>query len=355
MSPASTKDPPASTTGCRVFPSHPPEFAIPSVPPAEWSLRALQATDAPLTVWDFLTEPEPHQHHKVELGALVGDPSIEPAPHQGDECRPWLIVAEQPGPFGAERFAVPRLMPSCEWADEVAANEWHESAWRREAEPIPTGQTVIDARAAQPSRRGRPANQPSVVLARLAVVIARDLQGRTPKAVASERETPRDDPANARQNAYRDWREGQKLLGRLGGLPWAAFPNGKLTDRWWQSEEFAAALDVWYGHAYQLAYRNQWERPVGTLSPAQHVVYVLLGLRDGQQLRPETLAAARAALEDDARASDARTSEDQWVARLVLAARLGSRPDPWQVLFDHPVLHEAWSRVCDDGGLSDLP
>lgn len=157
MPQASDRERAATMTKCRVIPSHPPEFVVPSVPPTEWSLRSLQATDAPLIVWDFLTEPEPHQHHKMELRALVGDPSIEPYPHQRGECRPWLVIAEQPGRFGAERFAVPRLMPSCEWADEAAAERWHESAWRGEAEPIPTSETVIDARAAsRPSLAAEP-------------------------------------------------------------------------------------------------------------------------------------------------------------------------------------------------------
>lgn len=187
-----------------------------------------------------------------------------------------------------------------------------------------------------------------MLLARVAVVVACDLHQRELVAIAAERQLDyctAEDPERttrqvlkiegrrqkaqeaARQSAYRDRREGRKLLRELGGLPWAAFPNGKLTDRWWQSEEFAAALDVWYGHAYQLAYRDGWERPVGMLSPAQEVVYVLLHLRDGPQLRPETTADARAALEDDARASDA-WSVDQWVARLVLAVRPGCPPRP---------------------------
>jgi hypothetical protein len=356
MDSASAEELPVSTTGCRVFPSQPPEFAFPSAAPAEWRLRALQAADGPLTVWDFLTEPDPHEHQEIELRALVGEPSIEPYPHERRECRPWLVIAEQPGRLGAERLAVPRLMPSCEWADEAAAERWHESAWRGEAEPIPTGETVVDARAAQPTKPGRRANQQPVLLARVAVVVACDLHQREPVAIAAERQldysASKDSELTARRNVYRDWREGQKLLGGLGGLPWAAFPDGVLPEYWWQTDALSAAIDRWYGHAYQLAYRDQWESPVGTLSPAQEAVYVLLHLRDAEQLRPETLAAARAALETDARASDAQ-SVDQWVARLVLAARPACPTDPSRALHDLPVLREAWSRVRGDAGLGD--
>ena len=346
-----------------MFPSHPPRFVSPSVPPAVWSLRAIHATDGSLTVWEFLTEPEPHQHHERELHAVVGNFPVRPHEQRPEECRPWLVISERVGLLGVERFAVPRLMPSCEWANEAAANAWHEAAFRGEATPISTRQTIIDARAAQPSRSGRPANQQSVLSTRVATVCACDLERRIPAAIAADRqldysktnttqnwhenaERRRKTYEAARQSVYRDLKEGRKLLAQLGGLPWAAFPDGKLTDRWWQTEGFAAALEVWYGHAYQLAlaYRDGWERPVGTLSPAQHVVYVLLRLRDRHQLPPTTLALAQAHLEDDARASDAH-SHIEWVAGLLLAASPGFRFDPEQFARCHPVLQEAWSRA----------
>jgi len=293
-------------------------LAIPSAAPAVWPCAGVDG----LVVWDFLGEPDPHR---------VG------------QRRPWLLVNDRPGPFGAERFAVPRLVPSCEWADQAASDSWHEDAFRGVMAPIPTHETVIDARAAQPSQRGRRANERSVLLARIAVVIECDLRQRSTRDLARERETSGEDAGTAQRNVRRDRQEGRKLLAGLGGLPWAAFPGGELAERWWQSEKFAADLDRWCWHASLLAYRDKWERPVHALSPAQEVVYRLLRLPDGQRLRPETLAVARATLEVDAGASDA-LSVDQWVARLELAARPGC-VDPHQVLHDFPVLREAWSNA----------
>lgn len=316
MHEALTNEHAGSTTGYLVIPSHPREFLIPSAPPAEWSFRAIDE----VVVWEFLIEPDPHRR---------------------GERPPWLVIDEQQGPFGVERLAVPRLIPSCEWVNPAAADQWHESAWRGEAVPIPACEAAIDARDAEPFHRGRRANESPILRVRLAVVIDCDLRQRSPSAIACERKLAPLDEENARRNVYRDRQEGRSVAARLGGLPWAAFPNGRLPERWWQAEEFAAALGQWHWHASQLAYREKWERPVHTLSPAQEVVYNLLRLSDGQCPRPETLAVARARLVADARASDAR-SVDQWVARLESAARPGC-VDPHGLLHHFPVLREAWA------------
>ena len=202
-------------------------LAIPSGSPVVWPWRVVDG----LVVWEFLGEPDPHRRR---------------------QRRPWLVIDEETGPFGVERFAVPRLVPSCEWADQTAIDAWHEDALRGVAAPIPTDETVIDARAAQPTERGRRANTEPILLARLAVVIECDLRQRSRSDLARERETTREKAGTAKRNVSRDHRAGQELLWELGGLPWAAFDDGKLADRWWQCKNFAAALDRWCWHALLL-------------------------------------------------------------------------------------------------------
>ncbi len=283
-----------------------------------------------LIVWGFLAEPQPHLR----------------------ERRPrWLVIAGPgPGPFGAELFAVPQLVPSCEWADAVAIDQWHNLAMKGEADPIATDETIINALAAQPRRKGRKANQPSVLTRRLSVVVACDLHQRSAAAIADERLSDyaktKEPERFARRSVERDQQDAQRLLAEQRGLPWVAFPDGKLPEHWWRTAAFADALDQWDRQACQLAYRDRWERVRGVLSPAQKVVYSFLGCqRKGQRLRPESLTLARAALEDDARTSDA-FSVDQWVARLGAGARF----DIHQAMFDFPELQEAWSRVYGDAG-----
>lgn len=281
--------------------------------------------------------------------------------------RPWLVVSECPGPFGIERFAVPRLMSQCEWPDEAAMDEWHESAWAGTAAAIPTAETPFDARAAEPRRRGRPSNTPPVLGRALAVTVECDLRGRAPStmadnlkpqrqlqplkdvarsAVRAELDRRRRDEETPHRTTRRDRQKCRTTLWQYGGLPWAAFPSGGLPARWWEAQEFAAALARWEWHASLLAYRHKWEQRTPVLSPAEQVVYVFLRL-DGQSLRPETLALARSALEADARASDA-FDVVQWVARLESAARPGC-VDPHQLMFDFPELPQAWSKARGDG------
>jgi hypothetical protein len=311
------------------------------VAPAEWSERAVKAMGAEnrLIVWAFVAEPQPHLRERRP---------------------PWLVIAgSESGPFGAERFAVPRLVPSCEWADKAEIDQWHELAMKGEAKPIATDETVTSALAAQPRRQGRRANPALILARRLDVVVACDLHQRPVADIADERladySKAKDPERFALRSVERDRQDGRRLLAEQGGLPWVAFPNGKLPEGWWLRGEFADALHQWDHHACQLAYRDRWEQLRGVLSPAQEVVYRFLGCqREGQRLRPESLTLAQAILEDDARASDAFCVE-QWVVRLVLAARPGCPADPARALFDHPVLSEAWSRVHGDAGLHDRP
>jgi hypothetical protein len=207
----------------------------------------------------------------------------------------------------------------------------------------------------------------------LAVTVECDLRGRAPSTVAdnlkpqrqrqplkdvassavpAELERRRRDEQNAHRDARRDRQKCRRTLWEYGGLPWAAFPGGALPARWWEAQEFAAALARWEWHASLLAYRHKWGQPTPVLSPAELVVYVFLRLRgelgcpprpQPQQLRPETLALARATLEADARASDA-FNVVQWVARLESAARPGC-VDPHQLMFDYPELPQAWSKA----------
>jgi hypothetical protein len=310
MRAASNQEAPVSRTGIA---------EIPSGGPTEWSVCAVDGVIA----WEFL----------IDDGVNESD----------GRRRPWLVVSEQPGPFGAQRLAVPRLVPQCEWQDDEARQTWHEQAWRGEAVPVVAVETVLDAREATPVRLGRRANAPAILPERLAVTVECDLRDAHLPSLAIVSALRSTDEQSSLRRVSRYRQEGRKLLFELGGLPWAAFPTGKLPARWWEASEFAGALDRWRWHAFELWYRDKWEPPRHALSRAQETVYLLLRLQDAQSLSPESRAVARATLEADVRESDA-LSIDQWVARLESAARPGC-VDPHQLLHDFPVLREAWTSV----------
>jgi hypothetical protein len=140
-------------------------------------------------------------------------------------------------------------------------------------------------------------------------------------------------------------RNGRKVLASAGGLPWAAFENGTLPDRWWCHDAFAAALVTWQGHARQLAYRARWEDPPSSMSMAERAVYLLVAAeRDGSTLRSETAAIARAVLGDDASRSDA-PDVNQWVARLERVATPGCDSHPGELIARFPMLQQEWDRA----------
>ena len=327
-------------TGYAVIPSHDASISIPATPPSHWALRTFDG----LIVWGFLIEPDPRER---------------------GERPPWLVVAEQPGVLGMEKLAVPRLMPECEWETEASADAWHRRAFDGSATPVRCEESAIESYLQGPSARGRRISRKNPV----EVAVGHDLRCRTVPDIV-ERRVPRDPDfheleerglprghleelrnrskrkrENERRNVYRDLQTGRELLAALGAVPWVAFERGRLPNGWWHDGRFFDALVRWHRHSVQLGYRAMWEEPPQLLSPGERAVYVLLASRaDGNALRPETMALVRAALEDDARATDAFT-EDQWVARLDSAARPGRQPSPVQVLVDFPVLHDAWSRV----------
>jgi len=214
-------------TGFHVIPSYPREFQVPSGPPTDWGLAAFYG----LIVWGFLVEPDPHQH---------------------EQSPPWLVIDTQPGPLGAERFAVPRLVPQCEWADEAAGEPWHESAWNGEAVPLTGTQTIVEVLDVEPIARGRRPNPPYVLQRRIAITLERDLQGRSMPDIARDHKLNPDDKVGADRLARRFGQKGRKLLSEHGGLPWAAFADGRLPRHWWQTAQFADALDRWHMHGSQL-------------------------------------------------------------------------------------------------------
>ena len=143
MAQESTQERSPSTTGFHVIPSHPPAFEIPLVAPAEWERTSREGHGG---------------REQTDRVGLRGRAAAAPP----GEATTWLVIAgSESGPFGAERFAVPRLVPSCEWADKAEIDQWHELAMKGEAKPIATDETVTSALAAQPRRAGPP-SQPGV-------------------------------------------------------------------------------------------------------------------------------------------------------------------------------------------------
>ncbi len=295
---------------------------VPETPPP-WSCRVVDG----LVVWDFLPD------------------SWEPLP--------WLVIHEQQGPFGLERVAIPRLVQRDKYAAET--EKAVDKALAGEAVPslqVVTVEALVEAE--REAATARTANEPPTLARRLAVLLVADLYGRSIEEIAR---WTADDPGlegidkwsalvdrqrrNAKRRAEHDRSMARKLVGRFGGLPFAAFPDGKLPKGWWHAPEVVAALDVWRRTSLPSAVtmpRPEW--------PSARRVVALLRCRhdDGQPpLPPETMAVARDVLERDARASDARTSVEQWVMRLGFS-------DPWKVLDEelneYPVLGEAWARAA---------
>lgn len=123
-------------------------------------------------------------------------------------------------------------------------------------------------------------------------------------------------------------------MARFGGLPFAAFPKGKLPGGWWQSPKLEKALGAWRQSV--LSYTVTLPLPQ---RPSPQAVVSLLMCRDedGQPPYPrETMAVARDVLEEAARASGPRTSVEQWVLRQGWG-------DPMKVL------DPAWASRLDAG------
>ena len=332
---------------------------LPSAGPPAWSLK-----DG-LLVWRF----------------LIDDPG------------PWLVVDElPPDQLGILRYAVPRPVPQAEWPVDEQPGDWEPSssedewdgsaardAWHERAvagnpdAPIPMVETLFDVCLAEVEhgRAGPKPYKPEILRERMTVVRERDLLGSPRSAIADEyraaaqrRRRPvvgastasdmaeldrRDkEEENAAARPARLLREVRPLLNRVRALPWAAFSGGKLPERWWETEAFAAEIVRWRAHGELLAYRHKWEQRTPNLSDAELAVYLFLHAPwVARPFEPATLTHARLLLEADARASDA-FDVVQWVARLESAARPGC-VDPHQLMFDLPELPQAWSKARGDG------